>query len=123
MPQYRESLPVDCPPSEAQDGELGEVWRFIQGSTPVDADFDSHAKRGLPNRNSVPPCEFASCSLFETERAKEMAKNQFFKRKLASRLAVPASSGRHITNARGHVSLWMYASFNPCAAVAETVKL
>ncbi|WP_306734519.1 hypothetical protein [Marimonas arenosa] len=123
MTNYREELPDGCPPPSANEDALADVWRFIQGQSPVESDFDSHAKLGKPNRKGASECDFASCSLFDTKAAKNMAKNQFFKRKFASRLDIPASSGKHLANSKGHVHLWMYDEFDPVKAVVETVKL
>lgn len=123
MKKFREDLPDGCPPSKASDVALQDVWRFILGTAPKDSDFDSHEKLGRKNRNGASACDFASCSLMDKERAKNMSKNQFFKKKLASRLEVPAASGKHLANDKGHIHFWMYEDFDPVKAVVETIKL
>ncbi|UWQ55107.1 hypothetical protein [Leisingera caerulea] len=123
MTEFLEELPVGCPPDDAEDGLLEEVWRFHQGVTPKPEHFFSHAKLGKNNHRNVCQCVFSSCSLFKTKRARQMAKLPFFKKKMASELKIPAKSGKFLQGRDGHVDFWMYTSFDPLASILRTEKL
>lgn len=122
MTEYLEDLPAKCPPKESIDEVVESAWRFIGGATVVDKDFYSHAKLNKENRKNATACDFASCSMFTHKRAKDMAKNQFFKRKLAAKLHIPQGAGKHLLDEAGHYHFWFYAGFDPSSAVSSVSK-
>ena len=120
--EYRESLPLQCPPEGAADQDIALAYRAVMANPPTPACFDSQAKRNRPPTALVDPCRHASCSLFT---CREKATN------IASRLpkprdggpyvaavTIPIGAGRSIIK-KQHVDLWFYKDFDPTTVVIQ----
>lgn len=122
--QFLEDLPPECPPKEAQDGDVGIAYRAIVDETPTTDDFKSYAALGRSS-SSVDSCRFASCSLYT---CKDKAKNIFSlpkKRhefKYLATLEIKRGAGLALMRKK-HVDLWMFAGFNPLSAVISVEPL
>jgi len=118
MMTFFEDLPPQCPPPDAVDKAFDEVWRVVDGASPSEEHFYSHAKRGWPKRPTDTDCDHASCSVF-TSRAKiaglvpKLPKSRIGDPHLV-KFAIPEGAGMSIENSRsGHVHFWMAAGFTP----------
>jgi hypothetical protein len=106
---YSESLPMQCPPSEAVDDALPDVYRLVANETPSAQDFRSKAALGIPLDDGADSCMWSSCSLFtKTDRLLKFkrlkAENPFL-----VKLEVPAGSGKYLVGSSGHhVDYWLY---------------
>jgi hypothetical protein len=117
---FRETLPNDCPPSDAHDGGCASAFRFVPADPAIAANFDSYAAQGkpLPVGTDVTPCRWASCSLYSdlaTARKKRKLKS-LKKYRFVAELRIPAKSGK-MKEVSGHIDLWMYKDFDPIAAI------
>lgn len=122
--EFCEPLPDKCPPHQAEDKAYGEAWRVVEGSQPGAKDFASHAKKGIPKRPTDSECDHASCSLFTSRTTiaglvTRMPKTRFKDPHIA-KLAIPKGAGLSLENNRSHVHFWMFASFDPVAAILAT---
>jgi hypothetical protein len=122
-PAYREILPPECPPGDAIVLDRQIVIRLVPANPAVSEDFDSHAKAGRKCPHGCSPCQWAACSVFvdpmrpeqitDLLKLPKMRQMHFF-----ARLLVDINSGKaRLTKGSGHISLWMYASFNPVLAI------
>jgi hypothetical protein len=121
---YGEELPDQCPPEDALDDPLPEVYRLVATASPVANDFASKASLGLekPVSTKATDCEWASCSL--SLSADELLKIKGLRRRLryVAKLSIPAGAGKHRTKGKSlHVDFWRYSSFELATAV-QTVK-
>jgi hypothetical protein len=123
---YWETLPAHCPPGAAfLLAEPMTVMRLIKGKEAANDDFAPHATRPdikLPPNHD--PCVACSCSLFTFDPNKDAAsqykKLPKLKRRFIAFLRIDAASGKCVVSDRtGHVSLWMFAAFDPLGAVLE----
>jgi hypothetical protein len=109
---YSDSLPDQCPPSDASDVEIPEAWRFARHSPPIAQDFLSHAALGKVNV-AHDPCEWASCSLWTTkEGLLNVMKLSKPRNEKIVRLKIPFGSGSSKIKENGHVDFWCYAGFD-----------
>jgi hypothetical protein len=120
---FRESLPNNCPPAEAHDRALEQVFRFVPTGTPVAADFASNAAKQEPLPPGVDPCRWASCSLCadmeQVEKARKFPKLKKFQH--VAKMNIPKASG--LSHGTKHIDFWMFDSFDPVGAVVEVRKL
>jgi len=112
---FYEDLPKQCPPSDATSPTKGQqFYRLAAKNPPVQADFDSHNKRGVACRPGSDPCLMCACSLFETvEQAK-----RFLRRRgsIIVKVVLDPKAGKiKKTFSEGHFSWWISAGFDPCA--------
>lgn len=126
-PAYLETLPGECPPLQAVDVALVDVWRFVENSyestEALDmAAFHSHAQKGFPTGNAS-ECEARSCSLWthgSVESARKLPKLRALN---MVRLNIPIGNGRSLVNQRrGHIHFWMFNSCVPFNCAIELVK-
>jgi hypothetical protein len=127
MAEYAEQLPPHCPPNEAEDKPLKDLYRLV-AAKPVPANaFDSHAKLGKPNRSNANACGFASCSLLGDYN--KYLENLPGLRKVYSHFAkldIPAGTGKSKAknkNATMHVDFWCYAGKNLKNCVVEVLPI
>lgn len=123
--QFKEELPASCPPPQAHNGGYASLVRFVRNMPPVQSDFESHSKLGKQRPPTVPPCKWASCSLFQTRDA-ALAKFKLPRlRQLFSGVAIiniPENSGQSVAK-NGHVDFWMFSSFDPLNSVVDVEEL
>jgi hypothetical protein len=78
--KFAEELPESCPNGDASQVQRTGFWRFVmvkyrEGVSGTDEKaFSSQHGRGQPCPTNKNPCDWASCSLFDEDRAKKMAK-------------------------------------------------
>lgn len=118
---FAEELPDSCPPADAEDRELENVYRLASNSTPSVNDFASHAALGkTPPKSLGDPCRWASCSL-TTDPAK-LKKLSKLKHRFAVRLKIPSGSG--LSKSRQiHIDFWRASGFDPLAAIEDIEDL
>lgn len=124
--EYRESLPLQCPPEGATDQNIVLAYRAVMSNPPKAACFDSQAKRNRPLSELGDPCRHASCSLFTcrekaTNIAGRLPKPRDGGPYIAS-MTIPTGAGRSLIK-KQHVDLWFYKDFDPTIVVVavETV--
>lgn len=128
---YKEALPLNCPPVDASPLINQPVLRLVSSAHPTAKDFLSYAALGKPlNEDSdIDDCCHASCSCFlynpKLDRGKSFRKlPKLAKRKFVAILNLDTNSGvAQVKHASGHVDLWMYASFDPLAAIQKVEAL
>ena len=122
---FKETLPEQCPPSDASDSELNGVVRFLPfkpANNPKN--YDSYAELGRDSRNAS-KCDARSLSLWDITSAKKVvaAKKMAFLKKLElSLLNIPQGSGMNIIKSSGHIDFWMYSNFDPTSNVTSVLK-
>jgi hypothetical protein len=124
---YRETLPLGCPPANATPLERQVVIRLVPARPALPEHFDSKAKEGQTNGKKPPrrctPCIWAACSVFmpplRPERIEGLLKLPNMQQmKFAARFVIDEKSGLAlVTVETGHISLWLYRSFNPLGAI------
>jgi hypothetical protein len=123
---YREALPSNCPPKSACFlSEPLTVMRLIKGPQATEDDFASHAIRPdikLPKEHDH--CESCSCSMFICEPDKDVAsqykKLPRLRKRFVAFLQIDGDSGKcAVTDVSGHVSVWMFLSFDPIEAIVD----
>ena len=119
---YREILPDECPNLSNCVADEMVVMRMSNQPHPTPECFSSHAALGLdPGDND--PCEFASCSLFTTNKPDDF--EQAIRRLPGVKwkttvffLKANASMGRYDLNKKSkHVNMWFFSACNPVEAV------
>lgn len=109
---YAETLPTDCvcPPVDAEDGGLEEVYRLTSNNPPLGIDFDSKAATGIPCPSDKDPCNWASCSLFKKAKSLRSYNRLRHEKPYLAKLTIPAGSGKFKIGEgkRGHVDFWRY---------------
>lgn len=119
---YKESLPEQCPPHNADDTALQNVCRFMLYPDDDERNFHSHRKLGK-NTGSASECRAASVSLFKHDCVPSVlsaSKTAFFKNKRICLLSIPEGSGKNIEK-KGHIDFWMYTEYNPSESVIAIV--
>lgn len=120
---FAETLPPQCPPSDATSLSEAILIRLAKEPKPKPESFASHAARGLPIRGDVSSCSHASCSMFlhdETgDQINAMRRLPRFKNfKHAFLVSVGPNAGVAIvSSSTKHVDLWMFKGFDPVSAV------
>lgn len=122
--KFKETLPANCPPSQAEHLSDQLVIRFVPQKPATPDHFMSSAAKGDPRPRSVSPCRWASCSVFEATIKPEKIDGLLKYPKLRSMkfqafLKINSTAGVCTTADSGHIDLWMYDSFDPVAAVAR----
>ena len=127
-PIYREELPKGCPVAE-QTGPLTpqRLLRLVGPTEVTNDDFHSHAFHGpctFPGRE----CDWAACSMYldGTAQATLLGLRKFPKLKQKNAVAivrVDPMTGVARIDENQHVAVWMYASFDPVANLADVVPL
>ena len=110
--KFAEELPSECPPTDAQDQSLPDVWRTLPSQQASSGDFDSHAKLGIYCPPGVDPCRAASCSLMTNQAAAEkLLQLPRYKNGSVAQLEIPKGSGLSKTK-KQHIDFWAYSGFN-----------
>lgn len=124
---FGEKLPQGCPPLGAVDQYIPVAYRVVQKFNPGKRDFYSHAMLGMRLPPMQDACKWSSCSLFVCRDtvfalAQRMPKLRFPKAHVST-LSIPKGAGLSIVKKKKHVDFWMFNSFDPVAAVSETVAV
>jgi hypothetical protein len=121
---YGEPLPDECPPDNANEGELVGVFRFVPVDQPEEECFASHYALGKlkPSKLDVTECEWASCSLFSSIEAMLKMRGLRKRNPFVAKLEIPAGSGRFILEKNSHIHFWRYGAFNMKSAVVDVFR-
>ncbi|MGG2061649.1 hypothetical protein [Priestia megaterium] len=101
-------MPEQCPPSDAKENNVGEVYRFIENDDIEEIDFLNHKERN----KSYPPhktCEALALSFFTTLEATKRAGKRIkgLRNKKFVVGQITSECGRHHT-INNHLNLWLY---------------
>lgn len=114
---FAEDLPDQCPPSDAKDVALFDVYRLSHSNSVTANDFASHAALGrVPPKSLKDMCIWASCSL--TTEPVILKKLKKLKHRYALKLTIPDGSGLS-KKKQIHVDFWRYSTFDPLTAIDE----
>ncbi len=123
---YREKLPDNCPPIDANIEDEFLIMRMAKIETPTQACFHSKAALGEKARGDITLCELASCSCFRAQEPddfrKAIAKLPRFKKHFTHVFFLTTSKkiGKYKINPKSsHVDVWFYSDFDPVLAVTE----
>lgn len=119
--QYREPLPPDCPPPEAQAITAQTVrYRLLETTTARPEDFDSYVKRnGQPKPNIArTTCEQYGVSLYtDLDTVQNMITGRGNRKRRwqsIGQLTIPPGAGAlNPVERNGHQTWWPSISFNP----------
>lgn len=116
---YGEKLPKQCPPEDAENAGLTEVFRLVPVEKPDASCFASHSALGTikPDAYNVSDCEWASCSLFGSLEAMLKIKGLRKRNKFVAKLVIPEDSGLHVTDKKKHIHFWRFSAFDLSSAV------
>lgn len=118
---FAESLPDQCPPIDAQELDLIEVYRLLKPAELTPSSFASHAALGKERPSPVDPCRWASCSLvLDAALMKKLPK--FKNCRSAVKITIPASAGRSKINGN-HIDFWPYAGFSHLSTDYSVVSI
>lgn len=120
---YKEVLPDQCPPSNADESNLNKVCRFLLFPDNDERNFHSHKKLGKKIGDAC-ECRAASVSLFKHDCIPSVlsaSKTALFKNKKICLLEIPAGSGRHIEK-KGHIDFWMYSEYDPKTSIVAILE-
>lgn len=112
---YRESLPDDCPPGEAQ--EIDSPWvvyRLVRTSPPTDDDFRSQRAEKPKARFNVCECRARGVSVY-TDRldAEDQKRKSRLKSRLVCRVTLTPGAGRiKKTSGPSHHTWWPYYDYD-----------
>lgn len=122
---FAESLPDDCPPIDAEPPAAQKFIRFADGPTPSAVAFLSYTGLGKPVNGGASLCQYASCSMLTVKSRGELralwALPKYRRFSHAMIVDVHPGAGLAKIGKKGHVDVWLYASFNAVAAVSATV--
>ncbi|WP_141118025.1 hypothetical protein [Leisingera sp. JC1] len=124
---FAEELPEACPNGNATQVQRNGYWRFVMvnypgGLSEIDGQaFSSQHGRGKPCPPGKDPCDWASCSMFDEERAKKMAKISPFKNKPAVCLDIGPKAGPSRLDGDGHLHLWRLGAYDITQDITQTV--
>ena len=114
---YREPLPENCPPEDADEISSPRiVFRLVRKDPPTDADFRSQRAEN-PGREfkGITECQVRGLSVF-TERgdAAEQLKWPNLKGMLVCQVVLDKGAGRiqHTSNRTSHHTWWPLADYN-----------
>lgn len=108
--EYAEDLPAECPPTNAHEDALEEVFRLIPQATASAADFASKQAMGEVCAPGSDSCSWASCSLYFDIRPLRKFKRLNKEKPFVARLAIPQGVGRYIVNEKtGHIDFWRFS--------------
>lgn len=123
--QFLPDLPDQCPPAAHQTCALDQVYRVLDGASPTNYDFLSHAKRGKTKPATVDGCRWASLSLQAGLPAVEklLKLPNFQTATHAAILDIPASTGAHCVKGN-HIDFWqaLAANLNTCVVTVKQVR-
>lgn len=131
-PKFKEVLPGNCPPKGATTFQEQVVIRIVTKEKVNDEDFLSHSALGVPCPEAVSLCVCSACSLWSGSQAVSNIIGFSFLPKLKEKfklthlahLTIDQNSGVGSVNRRnGHISFWMFDSFDPVAAVVKCEPL
>ncbi|QTA91902.1 hypothetical protein [Desulfonema magnum] len=117
---YKEKLPKNCPPKNAQENTDDLIlFRIFKGGHLEELEFKPYSREFPDNPKLQKQCQAFGVSFFTTfERALDVCRESFEKRnkKLGNFIAEiklkPGVGKYKITPKSGHCNVWFYDSFN-----------
>ena len=126
---YRERLPPDCPPADAVALSRQTVLRLVPNEAVCLDDFKSQAALGRICPRNCDPCRWAGCSVY-TENARPEKLAYLAKLPTLSNMRFVAHVQVNEVSGKArpgpgpeHISVWLYASFDPCGAILRLEPL
>ena len=112
---YREPLPTECPPADAQEiKEPLEVFRAVRGLPPTENDFDSQRKeKPTAKFSGVSECQALGLSVFtQLSDCEKALKLPSLRGRKICKVSLIAGAGRiKQTSVPSHHTWWPFASF------------
>lgn len=119
MTEFKEKLPKQCPPIDAEDRSYDEIWRALPETTPKPEHFLSKAATETCTLPDIDPCRFASCSMFTTKNsASKILGFPKYRNGALAKLNLPVGAGLS-KKKKQHVDFWAYAGFDFVGAILE----
>lgn len=112
---YREPLPDDCPPDEAEEINAPRfVYRLVSNVPPSSDDFKSQRLEKPRARFNVSECRARGVSVFANIRdAERQTRRQNLKHLAPCRVTLTAGAGRiQQTGGHSHHTWWPYESYD-----------
>jgi len=114
--KYREELPIDCPPHDAEEVAVDmAVFRLVRDNPPTDEDFRSQ-RAEFPNRGfPVDECTTRGLSVFSQEKeAKEkILKIHRLRNHLICHVKLKSGAGKiRKSSGSSHITWWPFANFD-----------
>ena len=112
---YREPLPEDCPPDEAEEIlEPTVVFRLVRNDPPTDDDFRSQRAEKPTRQFSIPECRVRGLSVFKNRSvAEKMSTTRNLRGTVICQVTLTIGAGRiQRTGSRSHYTWWPLADFD-----------
>ena len=112
---YREPLPDDCPPNDAEEIDAARfVYRLVRNNPPTDGDFRSQRAERPTARFNVSECRARGLSVFADRRvAERIAKKPNLAGSAISQVVLTTGAGRiKRTGGRSHYTWWPYKDYD-----------
>lgn len=114
--KYREPLPADCPPDDAEDITADmTVFRLVRGNPPTDDDFRSQRVESPNRKFPVDECTTRGLSVFSLEKdAKEKTlKIHRLRDHLIYHVKLTTGAGKiRKSSGSSHITWWPFANFD-----------
>ena len=112
---FREHLPEECPPNEAEEiAQVQVVFRLVRTDPPTDSDFFSQRAEKPNNQFNLPECQARGLSVFsEVREAEKLLKLRHLKAMLICQLTLDKGAGYMLrTGHRSHFTWWPLADYH-----------
>ena len=112
---YREPLPDDCPPVEADEiSSPRVVFRLIRNNPPIDDDFRSQRAEKPTAHFYVSECQARGLSVFtDAGDAENQTRRRNLKFMVVCRVTLATGAGRIMkTGGRSHHTWWPYQDYD-----------
>ena len=122
--RYRDELPEDCPPAEAEEiAEPRIVYHFVRRVPPTRRDFRSQRqRRPEANRSASDECISAGLSVFaDPAEMADMQRRGYFARRIICRVELGMGAGAILkTRGGSHYTWWPAAEWDIAAHCSGT---
>ena len=112
---YREPLPEECPPEEAEEVNTPRpVYRLVSSVPPTDGDFLSQRAKHPKARFSASECIARGVSVFSNlSDAEAQTKRPNLRHHIPFQVTLDAGAGRiQKTSSRSHYTWWPYDGYD-----------
>ena len=113
---YREALPKNCPPPDAQEIESERiVYRLVRNNPPTEDDFRSQRlEHPESNFRNITECQARGLSVFaDLEETRSVSERPGFQGAMTCQITLASGAGKIIlTGRKSHHTWWPLASFN-----------
>ena len=112
---FREELPPDCPPADAEEiASAREVFRLVRSMPPAPADFDSQRREKPGWKFGVPECLARGVSVFsDSSDCERVMKLPHMRGRKICRVRLDSGAGKiKKTFDHSHHTWWPFASFD-----------